>query len=82
MKATYLPKKAIRSVYDSDDVIGFVGGILPVFTEGGRDRQAACHCAIGRWRVEQLHGKLTFYDSLPGTSTEDTKHDLIMGRFG
>jgi hypothetical protein len=66
-------------VYDSEDVIDFVGGTLPVFTDGRADRVAACSCAIGRWKAEQLG--LTFYDSLPGTSTADTKHDLIMGRF-
>jgi hypothetical protein len=64
---------------DGQVVTGYVGGVIPVYLESGADYDAACSCEIGTY-VMMRHG-LKRYDSLPGTSSEDTKHSVIMAHY-
>lgn len=66
-------------VDDREHITGVSGGILPVFMENENDFCAACHCRVGEYMREQYG--FPYYDDLPGTSREDTKHDLVMAHF-
>ena len=80
MANSYVPRRPVFArdyVDEPRNPTGFVGGVLPVFTEGTRDQQAACSCEIGDRQAERLN--LELYDSLPGTSPEDTKGALVGG---
>ena len=77
---TYVPLKPVTErSYDVGLVLGFAGGILPVYLEDQGEFSAACSCGIGNWRMR--HGDVARYDSIPGTSVEDTKHSLVMAHW-
>jgi len=74
-----MPQKPIRTEKDQANIIGLAGGILPVYVADGPDRSAACNCMIGSYKKNLYN--IPFYDSLPGTGVEDTKHSLVMEYF-
>ena len=79
MRGSHVPKRPIEHTTDFDHVVGYAGGVLPVYRENEADRVAACSCEIGTWAMMRYN--LARYDALAGTSPEDTKDGLVLSHF-
>lgn len=75
MITTHVPLNPVNSKTPRWKIKGYFGGILPVFDGDSSGYSGACHCEVGTYMMKLY--KMIRYDSIPGTSREDTKESII-----